>query len=153
MNTGMHACNLAWKLALVSRGICAPEPLLSSYSTERSAIAKLVLEATGKATAVAVMKRAASSSLFVITSFASFWFRTDQTHDGKSPFGGPNAIGIILSGSGTDGSKGIQASKQAGGLTFAQDESSALFDGMPNSAIRMGCVDFILSPGDIALEL
>jgi 2-polyprenyl-6-methoxyphenol hydroxylase-like FAD-dependent oxidoreductase len=48
MNTGMQdACNLAWKLALVSRGICAPEPLLSSYSTERSAIAKLVLEATG----------------------------------------------------------------------------------------------------------
>ena len=66
---------------------------------------------------------------------------------------GPNAIGIILSGSGTDGAKGIQAVKQAGGITFAQDESSALFYGMPNSAIRTGCVDFILSPGDIALEL
>jgi len=39
------------------------------------------------------------------------------------------------------------------GITFAQDESSALFYGMPNSAIRTGCVDFILSPGDIALEL
>jgi 2-polyprenyl-6-methoxyphenol hydroxylase-like FAD-dependent oxidoreductase len=49
MNTGMQdAYNLTWKLALVSRGICAPEPLLSSYSAERSAIAKLVLEATGK---------------------------------------------------------------------------------------------------------
>lgn len=57
MNTGMQdACNLAWKLALVSRGICAPEPLLASYSAERSAIAKLVLDATGKATAMAVMK-------------------------------------------------------------------------------------------------
>jgi 2-polyprenyl-6-methoxyphenol hydroxylase-like FAD-dependent oxidoreductase len=67
MNTGMQdACNLAGKLALVSRGICAPEPLLSSYSTERSAIAKLFLEATSKATAVAVMK-GASSSRFVIT--------------------------------------------------------------------------------------
>jgi two-component system, chemotaxis family, CheB/CheR fusion protein len=66
---------------------------------------------------------------------------------------GPNAIGIILSGSGSDGAKGIQALKQAGGITFAQDESSALFYGMPNSAIRTGCVDFILSPGDIALEL
>jgi two-component system CheB/CheR fusion protein len=40
---------------------------------------------------------------------------------------GPNAIGIILSGSGSDGAKGIQAVKQAGGITFAQDESSALF--------------------------
>jgi two-component system, chemotaxis family, CheB/CheR fusion protein len=66
---------------------------------------------------------------------------------------GLNAIGIILSGSGTDGAKGIQAVKQAGGITFAQDESSALFYGMPNSAIRTGSVDFILSPGDIALEL
>ncbi len=66
---------------------------------------------------------------------------------------GPNAIGIILSGSGTDGAKGIQAVKQAGGITFTQDESSALFYGMPNSAIRTGCVDFILSLGDIALEL
>ena len=57
MNTGMQdACNLAWKLALVTRGICAEEPLLTSYSAERSAVAKLVLEATGKATAMAVMK-------------------------------------------------------------------------------------------------
>jgi 2-polyprenyl-6-methoxyphenol hydroxylase-like FAD-dependent oxidoreductase len=64
MNTGMQdACNLAWKLALISRGICAPEPLLSSYSTERSAIAKLVLEATGKATAVAVMKGGIKQSI------------------------------------------------------------------------------------------
>ena len=53
----------------------------------------------------------------------------------------------------TDGAKGIQAVKQAGGITFAQDKSSALFYGMPNSAIRTGCEDFILSPGDIALEL
>ena len=57
MNTGMQdAYNLAWKLALVTRGICAEEPLLTSYSTERSAVAKLVLDATGKATAMAVMK-------------------------------------------------------------------------------------------------
>jgi two-component system CheB/CheR fusion protein len=66
---------------------------------------------------------------------------------------GPNAIGIILSGSGSDGAKGIQAVKQAGGITFAQDESSALFYGMPNSAIRTGGVDFILNPGAIAQEL
>jgi 2-polyprenyl-6-methoxyphenol hydroxylase-like FAD-dependent oxidoreductase len=64
MNTGMQdACNLAWKLALVARGICVSEPLLSSYSTERSAIAKLVLEATGKATAVAVMKGGIKQSI------------------------------------------------------------------------------------------
>lgn len=57
MNMGMQdVFNLSWKLALVSRGLCAPEPLLSSYSEERSAVAKLVLEATGKATAIAVLQ-------------------------------------------------------------------------------------------------
>lgn len=57
MNTGMQdAVNLAWKLALVSNDICKAEPLLDSYSTERSAIAKRVLEATGRATSIAVMR-------------------------------------------------------------------------------------------------
>ena len=66
---------------------------------------------------------------------------------------GPNIIGIILSGNGSDGAKGIQAVKQAGGITFAQDENSARFFGMPSSAIKTGCVDFSLAPGDIAQEL
>jgi hypothetical protein len=57
------AINLGWKLALVLRGICPPEPLLSSYSMERSAIAKLVLEATGKATALTVMKGGIKQSI------------------------------------------------------------------------------------------
>jgi two-component system CheB/CheR fusion protein len=65
----------------------------------------------------------------------------------------PNVIGIILSGCGSDGAKGIQAIKQAGGMTFAQAENSARFFGMPSSAIQTGCVDFILVPGEIAQEL
>ncbi len=57
MNTGMHdAVNLAWKLSLVSRELCAGEPLLASYSPERSAVAKKILETTGRTTAVALMK-------------------------------------------------------------------------------------------------
>ena len=57
INTGMHdAFNLAWKLSLVSRGLCAAEPLLLSYSAERSAVAKLVLEATGEATKITLIK-------------------------------------------------------------------------------------------------
>jgi len=66
---------------------------------------------------------------------------------------GPNGIGIILSGCGSDGARGIQAIKQAGGITFAQDENSALFFGMPNTAIQTGRVDFVLAPGRIAREL
>jgi 2-polyprenyl-6-methoxyphenol hydroxylase-like FAD-dependent oxidoreductase len=64
MNTGMHdAFNLAWKLSLVSRGLCDAEPLLMSYSAERSAVAKLVLEATGKATAIALMRGEVKQSI------------------------------------------------------------------------------------------
>ncbi len=66
---------------------------------------------------------------------------------------GPNVIGIILSGSGSDGAKGVEAVRQAGGITFAQDKNSALFFGMPNTAIQTGCVDFVLAPGDIARGL
>lgn len=61
-------------------------------------------------------------------------------------------IGIILSGSASDGTVGMKAIKQEGGLTFAQDDS-AKFTSMPHSAIAAGTVDFILSPKDIALEL
>lgn len=61
-------------------------------------------------------------------------------------------IGIILSGSASDGALGMKAIKQEGGLTFAQDDS-AKFNSMPKSAIAQGVVDFILSPREIALEL
>jgi two-component system, chemotaxis family, CheB/CheR fusion protein len=66
---------------------------------------------------------------------------------------GPNVIGVILSGSGSDGAKGIQAIKEAGGITFAEEENSASFFGMPSSAIRTGRVDFILNPCEIARGL
>ncbi len=65
---------------------------------------------------------------------------------------GARAIGVILSGSASDGSLGLTAIKAEGGITFAQDES-AKFGGMPESAIAAGSVDFILPPGEIAQEL
>jgi hypothetical protein len=64
MNTGMHdAFNLAWKLSLASRGLCAAEPLLASYSSERSAVAKQVLEQTGRTTAIALMRGEAKQTI------------------------------------------------------------------------------------------
>jgi 2-polyprenyl-6-methoxyphenol hydroxylase-like FAD-dependent oxidoreductase len=64
MNTGMHdAVNLAWKLSLVSRGFCAAEPLLASYSPERSAVATKVLQTTGKTTAIALMQGEAKQAI------------------------------------------------------------------------------------------
>jgi two-component system CheB/CheR fusion protein len=59
---------------------------------------------------------------------------------------GSKAIAVILSGTGTDGSKGIQAIQQAGGMVLVQDPISAKFDGMPNSAIASGFADYILAP-------
>src|SRR5256714_2005748 len=66
---------------------------------------------------------------------------------------GSRAIGIVLSGTGSDGTAGLRAIKAAGGLTFAQSEDSAKFDAMPRSAIRAGFVDLVLPPGDIAREI
>src|SRR5204863_206832 len=63
------------------------------------------------------------------------------------------AIGVLLSGTGTDGALGIEAIKGEGGITFAQDEASSKFFGMPSSAIASGAVDFILPPQQIAKEL
>lgn len=66
---------------------------------------------------------------------------------------GSNAIGIVLSGTGADGTAGLTAIKGEGGITFAQDTHSAKYDGMPASAIATGCVDFALPPEGIANEL
>ena len=64
-----------------------------------------------------------------------------------------DAIAIILSGTGTDGTKGVEAIKEAGGFVMIQDPSSAKFDGMPNSAINTGNADVILAPADMPGEL
>jgi two-component system, chemotaxis family, CheB/CheR fusion protein len=66
---------------------------------------------------------------------------------------GNNAIGVILSGGGTDGALGVRAIKHAGGLTFAQYPGSARFPNIPINAIDSGCVDFVLRPNEIAHEL
>jgi two-component system CheB/CheR fusion protein len=66
---------------------------------------------------------------------------------------GNAAIGVILSGTGSDGTQGLKAIKSAGGVTFAQEPKSAEWPAMPMSAIAAGAVDFVLSPKNIAAEL
>ena len=66
---------------------------------------------------------------------------------------GRRAIGVILSGNGSDGTQGCLAIKSAGGITMAQEEKSAKYPAMPGSAITAGCVDFVLPPDRIAREL
>lgn len=66
---------------------------------------------------------------------------------------GGRAVGVILSGTGTDGTLGLSEIQAQGGVTFAQDETTARHDGMPRSAIAAGTVDFVLPPKEIAREL
>jgi two-component system, chemotaxis family, CheB/CheR fusion protein len=63
------------------------------------------------------------------------------------------SIGIILSGTGSDGTLGIRAIKGIGGMVMAQDDNSAKFDGMPRSAISTGLVDYILPADKMPEEL
>ena len=60
------------------------------------------------------------------------------------------AIGVILSGSGSDGAAGLKAIKQAGGMTLVQEASTAEFDGMPRSAIATNIIDSVLPIEDLA---
>ena len=64
-----------------------------------------------------------------------------------------SGIGVILSGTGSDGTLGLKAIKAEGGITFAQDEETAKHFGMPGSAIAAECVDFVLAPDRIGEEL
>jgi two-component system CheB/CheR fusion protein len=66
---------------------------------------------------------------------------------------GEQAVGIILSGTGSDGSHGITAIKAEGGITIAQDEQTAKFPSMPLSAIETNNIDIIMKPEDIGKRL
>ncbi len=66
---------------------------------------------------------------------------------------GERCMGIVLSGTGSDASYGVQAIREAGGITIAQDPSTAKYDGMPTSAIETGCVDLTLSPEQMGTHL
>jgi two-component system CheB/CheR fusion protein len=66
---------------------------------------------------------------------------------------GDRAIGIILSGTGSDGTRGVRAIKEAGGMIMVQEEHSAKFNGMPRSAVATGVADFILPPEEMPGDL
>ena len=66
---------------------------------------------------------------------------------------GSRAIGVVLSGTGSDGTQGVCEIKAVGGITFAQDERTATHGGMPRAAVDSGCVDFVLTPEDIGTRL
>ncbi|MEI7812667.1 MAG: chemotaxis response regulator protein-glutamate methylesterase, partial [Ignavibacteria bacterium] len=66
-------------------------------------------------------------------------------------YAGKNAVGIIMTGMGDDGARGMKEMKDAGAYTIAQDEKSCIVFGMPQEAIKLGCVDKVLSLEKIAM--
>lgn len=66
---------------------------------------------------------------------------------------GERAVAVILSGTGSDGTRGVRAVKEWGGLVMTQDEASAKFDGMPRAAASTGVADFILRPEEMPTQL
>ncbi|MDW7773669.1 MAG: chemotaxis protein CheB [Desulfobulbaceae bacterium] len=66
---------------------------------------------------------------------------------------GANAVAIIFSGTGADGTLGVKAIKGEGGMVMVQDEGSAKYDGMPRSAIATGLADYILPPAEMPGQL
>jgi two-component system, chemotaxis family, CheB/CheR fusion protein len=64
-----------------------------------------------------------------------------------------HAIGIILSGTGSDGTLGLRAIKDSGGMVMVQTPSQSEFDGMPKSAVATGLVDFVLGPAEMPSKL
>jgi two-component system CheB/CheR fusion protein len=66
---------------------------------------------------------------------------------------GTEAVGVVLSGTASDGTEGLRAIQTAGGTTFAQEPDSAEYDGMPRSAIAAGVADFVLTPKEIGRDL
>ena len=66
---------------------------------------------------------------------------------------GQTAVGILLTGMGTDGAAELKSLRDAGGITFAQDKASSVIHGMPGEAIRLGAADHVLPPAAIATAL
>lgn len=68
-------------------------------------------------------------------------------------YAGKNVVGVIMTGMGDDGAKGMKEMKEAGAFTIAQDEASSVVFGMPKEAIKLGCVDKITGLDNIAMAL
>src|SRR5580765_7899643 len=91
--------------------------------------------------------------LYLTTPVVGPHFPIDHFFRSLADDQGAYAIGVVLSGTGTDGTFGLTAIKAAGGITFVQEPSSAKYDGMPRSALASGASDFCLTPKQIGEEL
>jgi two-component system CheB/CheR fusion protein len=134
----------------------------------------VLTELLGRSTSLPVAEiqdgmRPEPNHVYVIPPNSSLTIENSTLHLGERAYGhtmpidaffrsladdqGSKAIGVILSGTASDGTLGLKAIKAEGGITFCQDPATAKYDGMPRSAIVAGCVDIILPPKGLAAEL
>ncbi len=66
---------------------------------------------------------------------------------------GSRAVGVLLTGMGKDGALELKLMKEKGAVTIAQDKESAVVNGMPGEAVKLGAVDYVLPPEEIAALL
>ena len=74
----------------------------------------------------------------------------DRAMESAAKVYGQGTLGVLLTGLGSDGAKGLEAIKDAGGTTIAEDQSTCVVFGMPKAAIELGCVDEIVPLPQIA---
>ncbi len=77
----------------------------------------------------------------------------DVMFDSVAQYAGGNAVGVILTGMGGDGAKGLLRMKEVGAYTIAQDEATCVVFGMPKEAIKLGAADAVRPLGDIAAAI
>jgi two-component system chemotaxis response regulator CheB len=77
----------------------------------------------------------------------------DVLYRSAARYGGRNVVGVIMTGMGDDGAKGMLEMKQAGAFNIAQDEATSVVFGMPAEAIKIGAVDRVLPLGALAAEV
>jgi len=92
----------------------------------------------------------AGATLRLTTPPQRFNHTIDQFFESLAQTWGDRAIGILLSGTGSDGTAGLEAIQRAGGLALVQSLNTAQFTSMPSGPIERGVVDEILSPSDLA---
>jgi len=103
-----------------------------------------IIVPNGSGNKIRLSRRASPQSIFP---------SIDYTMESAAKVYGARTLGVLLSGLGSDGVRGLKAIKEAGGSTIAQDESTCVFFGMPKAAINAGCVDEIVPLPRIAQSI
>lgn len=144
-----------------------PENFIPSFAARLNALSKLNVQVArvGQALMPGVISIAPGNTNITIEKLSSSEYVIRDTHEIFKEYNKPSinafmlsaaahcgakTLAVILTGMGKDGTRGIEAIKNAGGVTIAQDEASSIIFGMPKNAIAAGAIDHVLGISEIA---